>query len=310
MLIPGPVGYRLPEQDGHAAGYITAEDLKKVSLGVQEAVMRVWFHEHYDPPDELPYDGREGGYQFIFGGPYDPEEELESEFGEIVPESVINELARKLWNLHSEWSGLDPGPDPDDDYVQHLYGSIKESLGPFEEFTRSLTDIRGLRGLEVEQSRQQCLNRLLYANVITSLEAYLSDFFQTAVEKHPKLRRRFVETTPEFSKQRFSLSEVFEEHERIEAKVGEYLVAVLWHNLAVVRNMFADTLGIKFPDEMVRLFKAVLVRHDLVHRNGRKKEGGEHSITLNEVDELLGMAESLVNDIEKQWKTLDPANEF
>ena len=87
-------------------------------------------------------------------------------------------------------------------------------------------------------------------------------------------------------------------------------MAVLWHNLAMVRHMFADTLGIKFPDKMDRLFKAVLVHHDLVHRNGRKKEGDEHSITINEVDELLGMAESLVNDIEKQWKTLDPANEF
>jgi hypothetical protein len=29
-----------------------------------------------------------------------------------------------------------------------------------------------------------------------------------------------------------------------------------------------------------------------------------------QVDELLKMTESLLNDIEKQWKTLDPANEF
>jgi len=58
------------------------------------------------------------------------------------------------------------------------------------------------------------------------------------------------------------------------------------------------------------LIKAVLTRHDLVHRNGRKKEGGEHSITLDQVDELLKEAETLVSDIEKQWQQLDPDNVF
>jgi hypothetical protein len=154
------------------------------------------------------------------------------------------------------------------------------------------------------------LNRLLYANVITALEAFLSDFFQTAVGKHPELRRKFVETNPKFNKQRFSLSKVFEEHDRIAATVGDFLVKVLWHNLAVVKKMFADTLGIKFPNEMDGLIKAVLTRHDLVHRNGRKKEGGEHSITLDQVDELLKEAETLVSDIEKQWQQLDPDNVF
>ncbi len=146
--------------------------------------------------------------------------------------------------------------------------------------------------------------------VTAALEAYLSDFFQTGIDKHSELRRRFVETNPEFSKQKFSLSNVFEEHESIDVKVGEYLVSVLWHNLAVVKNMFADTLEIKFPDELAGLFKAVLTRHDLVHRNGRKKEGGEHCITLDQVDELLKMAEMLVDDIEGQWEQLDPAKQF
>jgi hypothetical protein len=274
--------------------------------------MRLWFYDHYDAPDDLPYDGREGGYQFIYGGPYEPEEELESEFSGIVQELAIEELANELCSEHYQWSGLDPGPDPDldDEYVQHLYASVKESLGPFEEFKRSVADIRELRQLQVDASRQQYLNRLLYANVITALEAFLSDFFQTAVGKHPELRRKFVETNPKFNKQRFSLSKVFEEHDRIAATVGDFLVKVLWHNLAVVKKMFADTLGIKFPNEMDGLIKAVLTRHDLVHRNGRKKEGGEHSITLDQVDELLKEAETLVSDIEKQWQQLDPDNVF
>jgi hypothetical protein len=308
MLIPE--GYRLPDKE--VPKHITAADLSKADPELQEEVMRLWFYENYDPPDDLPYDGREGGYQFIYGGPFDPQEELESEFSGVVPDSVIEKLAKELWNISSDWSAPDPGPDPDldDEYLQRLSGSIKGSLGPFEEFKRSASDIRGLSQVKVESARQQCFNRLLYANVIAALEAYLSDFFQTAVDKHSELRRRFVETNPAYSKQKFSLSKVFEEYERIDVRVGEYLVSVLWHNLAVAKNMFADTLGIKFTDKLDGLFTAVLTRHDLVHRNGRKKEGGEHCITLDQVDELLKMSETLVDDIEAQWEKLNPANQF
>jgi hypothetical protein len=308
MLVPE--GYRLPDKEMFKAEYITAADLSRASPELQEAVMRLWFREHYYPPDDLPYDGREGGYQFSYGGPFDPQEELEEKFSGVVPDAVIEKLANKLWNIASEWSGPDPGPDLDDEYLQRLSGSIKGSLGPIEEFKRSASDIRRLSQVQVESARQQCFNRLLYANVIAALEAYLSDFFQTAVDKHPELRRRFVETNPEFSKQKFSLSKVFEEYERIDVKAGEYLVSVLWHNLAVVKNMFADTLEIKFPDKLEGLFTAVLTRHDLVHRNGRKKEGGEHCITLDQVEELLKMSEALVDDIEGQWQKLNPANQF
>jgi hypothetical protein len=307
MLIPD--GYRLPDKEVSKTKHITAADLSQADAELQEDVMRLWFHKNYFPPDDLPYDGREGGYQFIYDGPFDPQEELEKEFSEVVPDAVIKKLAKELWNIHSEWSGPDPGPDLDDEYLQRLSVSIKGSLGPFEEFKRSASDIRGLSQVQVESTRQQCFNRLLYANVIAALEAYLSDFFQTAVDKHSELRRRFVETNPEYSKQKFLLSKVFEEYERINVRVGEYLVSVLWHNLAVVKNMFADTLEIKFPDNLEGLFKAVLTRHDLVHRNGRKKEG-EHCITLDQVDELLKMSEALVDDIEAQWEKLNPANQF
>jgi hypothetical protein len=41
-----------------------------------------WFlATHQDPLESMPYDGREGGYQYLFGGPYDARLELISHFG-------------------------------------------------------------------------------------------------------------------------------------------------------------------------------------------------------------------------------------
>jgi len=42
-----------------------------------------WFFDHYeDPAEHLPYESAEGGYQWIYGGPYSPDLELQSQFEE------------------------------------------------------------------------------------------------------------------------------------------------------------------------------------------------------------------------------------
>ncbi|EHK9084607.1 DUF4935 domain-containing protein [Vibrio parahaemolyticus] len=84
--------------------------------------MEMWFYSNYaDPADVCPFESREGGYQYIWGGPYDAEEELISEFGGYVKDSVIDKLVSKLNDVCSEWSGCPEEPDPDDydDYEEY-----------------------------------------------------------------------------------------------------------------------------------------------------------------------------------------------
>ena len=43
----------------------------------QRTAMQEWFLARYcDPAEETPYNGREGGYLYIHGGPFDPADEL------------------------------------------------------------------------------------------------------------------------------------------------------------------------------------------------------------------------------------------
>ncbi len=65
--------------------------------------------------------------------------------------------------------------------------------------------------------------------------------------------------------------------------------------------MFKNVLGIEFPDDISTLFKAILIRHDLVHRSGRTKDGASHVITKKEISELIKTAEDFVKHIESQW---------
>lgn len=290
---------------------ITATQLRRADKKTQEEVMRDWFYENFqDPVDCCPYDSGEGGYQFLHGGPYEPLEVLSDEFDGVVRKEVLEKLADELADQSWEWDGRDREGDYDIDTqwdpTNYFFQSLYLSAGPFAEFQRSIGDIQGiLKDPIVEGATGQCVLRLLYANVITALEAYLADFFSTAITEHKELLRTFVEKNPDFTSRKMPYSDIFKEWEGLESKVKAYLVEIVWHHLHRVMPMFKDTLGIQLSNAD-DLFKAVVVRHDLVHRNGKKKGGGEHSLRRDDVEKLITTAENFVRGIEAEWEMVKP----
>lgn len=90
-------------------------------LGAEERVEAIaeWFHSNFeDPAQETPYDGREGGYQYIWGGPYDAREEVESVFSEASEdeiEAAVDEIqATGLFEWAPSGNRIQPDDYPDD----------------------------------------------------------------------------------------------------------------------------------------------------------------------------------------------------
>jgi hypothetical protein len=76
--------------------------LESVDVTVERLID--WFLDNYeDPANGVPYESREGGYQYYLGGPYDPWEVLFAEF-EDVPTFIIEAAASELvWQGGNEW---------------------------------------------------------------------------------------------------------------------------------------------------------------------------------------------------------------
>ena len=56
-----------------------------------------WFYENFqDPANRLPYDSRNGGYQWIHGGPYDAYEEISDHFSSIYSERAVEAAAEEV----------------------------------------------------------------------------------------------------------------------------------------------------------------------------------------------------------------------
>jgi len=65
-----------------------------------------WFLENFeDPAEHTPYESREGGYIYIFGGPYNAREELENNF-ENIETSLLDSCVSELENISTEWAKI------------------------------------------------------------------------------------------------------------------------------------------------------------------------------------------------------------
>ena len=285
---------------------IPLSDFEEMSREEQIEMMRAWFLENYeDPVERTPYESREGGYIYIWGGPYYAHEEL-SVFGGYVPDDVIEELANDLSMDCPEWTSAEKPSDYEDSYLALILSDNEY----FRSFNESIGNIKEILELNIDGAAQNHLFGLLHVSVITAVETYLSDAFINTVLSDDKYLRRFVESNPEFKKKTFKLSEIFLRHENINDEVKEYLLSQLWHNIAKIKPMYKATLDVSFPENLGSMLQAIKIRHDLVHRNGRNRDGDQIVLTKEDVEGLIANASEFINYINEQLGNSEDETDF
>lgn len=178
----------------------------------------------------------------------------------------------------------------------------------YDEFKKSLDRIKKL--VEIEKFTHDDLKthffNMLYSSIITSLETYLSDAIKYNISNDKKriYLRKFVETFKDYEDKKIALKDLFNEYDGIENKVEDNLVSLLYHNLPLIKNIYNSTFCIDFLD-IGSLMKSISIRHDLVHRNWKKKDGEIHEISKKSILELHKQTLDFIDNIEKQFKKLN-----
>lgn len=256
--------------------------LRKASREEQIETMEFWFRAHFeDPAVRTPYESREGGYIWIWGGPYGAEVALREEFEGVASEEAIDELARRLEGECPEWARI-PGPEA---YDEGLYDAVSANAIARETLDDALETIHRLLDLEVDPELGGAFRRLLFANVIAAMETYLSDTFINKVFEDSGLLQRYLDTAPEFQTRKIPYKDLLREAGRVEDAARRELLDVVWHNIGKVKAMYANVLGIDLGDVRT-VSTGIQLRHDIVHRNGRGNDGAMVEVDRSDIHEL------------------------
>lgn len=185
---------------------------------------------------------------------------------------------------------------------EHILESALAEKNCHQIFVEGMANLRTLAKTQIEGSShtRHLFRRMLFSSAITNLETYLSDAFHQSVIRDEKLRIKLLKTSPDLRDRRFDIDDILDWNGRIEEKIGQYLFDIVWHNLAKIRPMFATVLSVQFPQDSSEVHRAVAVRHDIVHRNGRRKDGSVLVIRDSDLMTCFDAVTNFVEHIEKQ----------
>lgn len=288
--------------------------LKNAPAELQAVAMRRWFLARFcDPVHDLPYNGREGGYVFVNGGPYDPDEELQERFHDVVDLDVIQELVHELYQeVGDEWTPIDRDePDWDD----QLFLTVSSRSDPYEMLETRLGEIvQTINGVE-QLPTFQLITNLAHGATITALETYLWDVVTFWTCNDHEIFKRFVSTSKgDFGDKKLKVSEIFATVDSLQDSFKKHLQELVWHRLHVVKPMIEEGFEIKIP-EIKDLMRHVLVRNHIVHRGGKTFEGEEIVLKPADVRDVVisvrFFASSIENELKKKYPPpADDAVEF
>ena len=186
----------------------------------------------------------------------------------------------------------------DDVAVEEEYAEEKEDYENYvfdvtpENLTEVLNEIETL-----SVPTKEYLYRQLFAGAITSMEAFLSSTLIKEVLSSNENKRKFVEKYLPYRDEQITLSNIYEQMDKIDATIQESLRGLMYHNLGKIKPIYKDVLEIDLGD-IGDIMKAVQIRHDIVHRSGKDKIDGKlHVINKEDVTNLVEKVSILMSTV-------------
>lgn len=154
------------------------------------------------------------------------------------------------------------------------------------------------------------VNRMLFTQLFSLLEAYLFSEIIGIAERDPAVQRGILKALPGLGDQPVKLSTVAEKPTLVADAVKAALIDLSFHNLGLVESLcregFQQGVLPTDKDERDLLMRSVHKRHDCVHRNGFTKEGLPiDDVTLDWMMSLAKAIERMAHRVQVRVHEID-----
>lgn len=159
-----------------------------------------------------------------------------------------------------------------------------------------------LNNLPNDPTQTEILLRMIYVNLITTMEPYLSDAYITTVLSSEIYLRKYVENF--YKNIKIDFCKIFDIYLSIKTNVKNNLIKILYHRVTKdVEPMYKKVLNITFNNSK-HIQDLVNTRHSLVHRNGKDENGTPIVLTKKIVSDAVNDISVFIQDIDTQLKSM------
>lgn len=196
---------------------------------------------------------------------------------------------------------------------------------PKDVFALNCSELREIIENQASEYGGSLINRMIFAQVLTFLEAYFCDNLIRGLRDHPDRLVTFSEKDGAIREARISASEVLRDPNAVKNWIEFNLKNRLYHQFGSGKKTSGKvklegvplwyTMAFGFPltpaeDDLEKLRKYATLRHDCVHRNGETKDG-EKLILFDKpyLLEALETAERVVEHIHSKMQEIGKKTE-
>ncbi|MHA1231519.1 MAG: hypothetical protein ACTSPQ_12810 [Candidatus Helarchaeota archaeon] len=211
---------------------------------------------------------------------------------------ILTTTSKFNFEVKPNFSMLELSSDFDNFFYNEIYPIISkievlENRKIYNEFLKNIEAIEKL--LEFIHISDPVLEikfyNLLFANIITSMETYLSDIFTDIVLSKEDFMYKLLKHSSLFNEKKYKIGEAYEWLKEKHSKIRSKLSTISFHNLKIIKDLYENVLGISLPENIKKIKEAIEIRHIIIHKNGKTHSG-----------ELIKINPFLINDLINEVK--------
>lgn len=170
------------------------------------------------------------------------------------------------------------------------------------------------------KKHSQSFLQMLFARVYAISESFLANFLINYIEENFDEIMKDIDTYSDIKKINFSITDIYKTLESkdfdkemlglIKQTIYMHFTQRIWHRFNEAKNIYNHfEIKISFKDSALE--KYLHIRHDIVHRAGRKTEdiATKHIIDQEILGEVTEAAKELVNSIQNEYKRIEAKKE-
>lgn len=140
-------------------------------------------------------------------------------------------------------------------------------------FQKDISELKNMLENSSYDVSNQTYFKMVYAHAVTILEVYLEDISKALIMTDETFLANTIKNVRPFSDTKVKLSDISLEDDGIKKYVLGKLSDYLFHDIPKVINILNGILDTKLELSIKDICNVTTTRHDIVHRNGKNKDG-------------------------------------
>jgi len=166
-----------------------------------------------------------------------------------------------------------------------------------------LDEIEALHMSEIRTGNSSIYLKMRFSYAVTLMESCLSEMIKSVTMQHESFRRNAINNINDLKNLKINAATLLDKNPKdiLDNAIMGHLSHIIYHHMDKVSKVYTDILGEDFPsiesDDNKNIRDLIVLRHDIVHRNGKNINGDKIHIDLAKVDSCIAQIRTFVKGV-------------